>query len=188
MNITELLRELAFYLEREAVYGLSPAESFRKRHLLSRVRDALAEREACAGQAETNERWLISMIDRIHAALCPGKSGTWQMRAEQAVEAAVHYAEEAAAKMRAWGLAEREQPMRVEDCDTCRYKHVEIHDDPCRHCEQVRRENLWVRRGADQDIPAEREKPRTQMLSCEQLHDNIVHAQDALAGMKRMEV
>lgn len=34
---------------------------------------------------EQNIRWLIDMIDRIHVALCPSKSGTWQERARQAV-------------------------------------------------------------------------------------------------------
>ena len=41
-----------------------------------------------ADQLGVNCMWLIDKIDRIHAALCPGRSGTWQQRAEQAVEAA----------------------------------------------------------------------------------------------------
>jgi hypothetical protein len=38
-------------------------------------------------QLEANCRWLIARIDEIHAAAYPGKTGTWQERAEQAVEA-----------------------------------------------------------------------------------------------------
>ena|SRR3990167_3264334 len=41
-----------------------------------------------------NERWLIAQIDKIHDALCPGESGTWQIRAEQAVEAVMKIAME----------------------------------------------------------------------------------------------
>lgn len=37
-----------------------------------------------ADQLGINCRWLIDQIDRIHAALCPGRSGTWQQRAAQA--------------------------------------------------------------------------------------------------------
>jgi hypothetical protein len=42
-------------------------------------------------QIDTNTRWLIRVIDRIHNALCPEKTGTWQMRVEQVVEAAEKY-------------------------------------------------------------------------------------------------
>lgn len=37
---------------------------------------------------EINCKWLLGNLDEIHACLCPGKTGTWQMRVEQAVEAA----------------------------------------------------------------------------------------------------
>jgi len=33
-------------------------------------------------------RWLLEKLDDIHDALCPGQFGTWQQRAEQAVDAA----------------------------------------------------------------------------------------------------
>jgi len=39
-------------------------------------------------QAATNTRWLIAVIDEIHAALCPDETGTWQERARQAIDAA----------------------------------------------------------------------------------------------------
>jgi hypothetical protein len=41
-----------------------------------------------AEQLALNSRWLMSQIDRIHKALCPGKAGTWQQLAEQSVAAA----------------------------------------------------------------------------------------------------
>lgn len=37
---------------------------------------------------QSNTRYLLGAIDCIHSALCPGRSGTWQMRVEQAVAAA----------------------------------------------------------------------------------------------------
>lgn len=40
-------------------------------------------------QMTTNFMWLVGKMDMIHLALCPNKLGTWQMRAEQAVAAAV---------------------------------------------------------------------------------------------------
>ena len=46
------------------------------------------DHERRINQLGINCRWLIDMIDQIHEALCPESSGTWQMRAEQAVEAA----------------------------------------------------------------------------------------------------
>ena len=39
-------------------------------------------------QMQINQKFLIGCIDAIHAALCPGQTGTWQVRAEQAVIAA----------------------------------------------------------------------------------------------------
>jgi hypothetical protein len=47
----------------------------------------LAEKQR-ADQLGINCRWLIDKVDRIHRALCPDQCGTWQQRAEQAVEAA----------------------------------------------------------------------------------------------------
>lgn len=47
-----------------------------------------ADEKARADQLGVNCRWLIDKIDRIHRALCPGQSGTWQQRAEQSVAAA----------------------------------------------------------------------------------------------------
>ena len=41
-----------------------------------------------AHQLGVNCRWLIAQIDKIHAVLCPGETGTWQQRVEQAVKAA----------------------------------------------------------------------------------------------------
>jgi len=41
-----------------------------------------------ADQLALNCEWLIARIDRIHRRLCPGKRGTWQQRAERAVQAA----------------------------------------------------------------------------------------------------
>lgn len=37
---------------------------------------------------KVNCRWLLGHMDTIHKALCPGRSGTWQDRTLQAVEAA----------------------------------------------------------------------------------------------------
>ena len=48
---------------------------------------ALAEKQR-VDQLSVNCQWLIDKIDRIHQALCPRQFGTWQQRAEQAVEAA----------------------------------------------------------------------------------------------------
>jgi hypothetical protein len=53
-----------------------------------------AERQR-ADHLALNNRWLVERLDRIHDALCPEHSGTWQQRAEKAVEAA-----EAVAKSR----------------------------------------------------------------------------------------
>ena len=39
-------------------------------------------------QMGANVNFLMGCIDKIHDSLCPGKCGTWQMRAEQAVTAA----------------------------------------------------------------------------------------------------
>jgi len=39
-------------------------------------------------QMRNNFQFLMDCIDQIHDSLCPGRSGTWQMRAEQSVEAA----------------------------------------------------------------------------------------------------
>ena len=35
-----------------------------------------------------NESYMLGAIDRIHDALCPDESGTWQQRCEQAIAAA----------------------------------------------------------------------------------------------------
>jgi hypothetical protein len=39
-------------------------------------------------------RWLLEKLDDIHDVLCPGQFGTWQQRAEQAVEAAKRISKE----------------------------------------------------------------------------------------------
>lgn len=44
-------------------------------------------------QNEINAAWLIKVVDEIHSNLCPGKSGTWQDRARQAVVASRKIAE-----------------------------------------------------------------------------------------------
>ena len=49
-----------------------------------------------ADQLAVNCRWLIAQMDRVHAALCPGRSGTWQDRVRQAVESAEKKATDAA--------------------------------------------------------------------------------------------
>lgn len=43
-----------------------------------------------ADQLALNGDWLRDKTDRIHMALCPGKRGSWQQRAQQALEAAEH--------------------------------------------------------------------------------------------------
>ena len=48
----------------------------------------LGELKQRSDQLGINCRWLIDKIDRIHRILCPDQCGTWQQRAEQAVEAA----------------------------------------------------------------------------------------------------
>lgn len=60
-------------------------------HELEKENDSLQLRDSekqRADQLGINCRWLIDKIDRVHRALCPGQYGTWQQRAEQAVEAA----------------------------------------------------------------------------------------------------
>ncbi len=49
---------------------------------------ALISEKQRADQLGINCRWLIEKVDRINRALCPNESGTWQQRAEKAVEAA----------------------------------------------------------------------------------------------------
>jgi uncharacterized protein YmfQ (DUF2313 family) len=39
-------------------------------------------------QMSLNFQWLLERVDAAHAVLCPDKSGTWQQRADQLVEAA----------------------------------------------------------------------------------------------------
>ena len=61
------------------------------RMLSSREREYLAKVESEARRAYQlgiNCRWLVAQLDEIHAALCPGHIGTWQDRAQKAVEAA----------------------------------------------------------------------------------------------------
>ena len=61
------------------------------RMLSSREREYLAKVESEARRADQlgiNCRWLVAQLDEIHAALCPGHIGTWQDRAQKAVEAA----------------------------------------------------------------------------------------------------
>ena len=43
---------------------------------------------ARAEQLASNCRWLIGITDAINRELCPDKIGTWQQRAEYALEAA----------------------------------------------------------------------------------------------------
>jgi hypothetical protein len=49
---------------------------------------------ARAEQLGINCRWLIDKIDEIFYALCPGKVGTWQQRAEMAVSRAKELSQE----------------------------------------------------------------------------------------------
>jgi hypothetical protein len=59
--------------------------------LSSKEREYLehVEHEATrAGQLSINCEWLIAQLDEIHDALCPDHFGTWQGRAQKAVEAA----------------------------------------------------------------------------------------------------
>ena len=44
--------------------------------------------EARAEQLSTNCKWLLERIDEIHGALCPNHNGSWQSRANKAVDAA----------------------------------------------------------------------------------------------------
>lgn len=48
----------------------------------------IEQETARAEQLALNCRWLIDKMDRIHAALCPDKCGSWVTRAEQAAKAA----------------------------------------------------------------------------------------------------
>jgi len=41
-----------------------------------------------ANQLGKNCRWLIAMMDEAHHYICKGRSGTWQMRMQQVVDAA----------------------------------------------------------------------------------------------------
>ena len=50
------------------------------------LRDATLERQV--KQLGDNCCWLIAQMDRIHTALCPGITGTWQDRVKQTVIAA----------------------------------------------------------------------------------------------------
>ena len=61
------------------------------RMLSSREREYLENTESEARRARQlgiNCEWLIARIDEIHDALCPDHIGTWQSRAQKAVEAA----------------------------------------------------------------------------------------------------
>lgn len=57
-------------------------------HSASNMQSTIEQETARADQLALNCRWLIDKIDRIHAALCPDKCGSWITRAEQAVAAA----------------------------------------------------------------------------------------------------
>jgi hypothetical protein len=61
------------------------------RMLSSREREYLENTESeakRAGQLGINCEWLIARLDEIHDALCPEHIGTWQSRAQKAVEVA----------------------------------------------------------------------------------------------------
>ena len=61
------------------------------RMLSSREREYLAKVESEARRADqlgVNCQWLVAQLDEIHDALCPDHIGTWQSRAQNAVEAA----------------------------------------------------------------------------------------------------
>lgn len=73
------------------------------RMLSSREREYLAKVESEARRADQlgiNCRWLVAQLDEIHAALCPGHIGTWQDRAQKAVEAAKIISQNAAPQTR----------------------------------------------------------------------------------------
>ena len=48
----------------------------------------LSDEKRRADRLATNCKWLITQIDKIHDALCPDISGTWQQRATDSVAAA----------------------------------------------------------------------------------------------------
>ena len=48
----------------------------------------LQDEKRRADQLGANCDWLIKQIDAIHTHLCPGQSGTWQQKVEQAVAGA----------------------------------------------------------------------------------------------------
>lgn len=67
----------------------SPTLTITSIHFASNpMKPTIKQETARADQLALNCRWLIDKIDRIHAALCPDKCGSWITRAEQAVAAA----------------------------------------------------------------------------------------------------
>ena len=71
---------------------------------------ACASEKARADQLGVNCRWLIDRLDRVCHALAPGYVGSWQDRANKAVEAAEAISQNAEASVL---LAERWED---EDC------------------------------------------------------------------------
>jgi hypothetical protein len=67
---------------------------------------ACASEKARADQLGINCRWLIDRLDRVCHALAPGYVGTWQDRANKAVEAAEALTQNAQNQ----GLAPQEKP------------------------------------------------------------------------------
>ena len=55
---------------------------------IDKLRAEVMELRRVNRQSGINSRWLIAQIEKIHAVLCPGETGTWQQRVEQAVKAA----------------------------------------------------------------------------------------------------
>lgn len=44
-----------------------------------------------ADQSDTNFKYIFGILEKIHANLCPGQNGTWQMRCEQVLKASARY-------------------------------------------------------------------------------------------------
>jgi hypothetical protein len=84
-RIWRLLERALSIIERDCMH-LPLCEAVGKR-----IEIELREKESetrRADQLGINCRWLVAQLDAIHAVLCLGHIGTWQDRAQKAVEAA----------------------------------------------------------------------------------------------------
>lgn len=94
-SLQEMIQRRATSTHPEIIHGREAMQRQQDR-MTAVIREAIEEavqplkdETRRADQLDLNCTWLVDKIDRVHAALCLGhRSGKWQQRAEQAVEAA----------------------------------------------------------------------------------------------------